>query len=100
MTRLRQTKCNASFDGDPEHGWTLFHSHLGEKKIGDGFTTSLPEYTASPLAFWVLCPEGSLVWEVKYPGAVVHPQEPAPVPDPGTNPPATGKSSWIERMGL
>ena len=98
--RLRQTNCAADLDGDPTHGWTLFHSHLGEKKLGSGFTTSLPPYTASPLAFWVLVESGSLVWSVKYPGSVIHP-EPPPVPEPGTNVPAPGKKpSWIERAGL
>ena len=98
--RLRQTNCAADLDGDPTHGWTLFHSHLGEKKLGSGYTTSLPPYTASPLAFWVLCPQGSTVWEIKYPGSVLHPETP-PAPEPGTNVPAPGKKpSWIERAGL
>ena len=100
LERLRQTKCTASVDGSPDTGWTLFHSHLGAKQIGTGFTTSLPAYTASPLAFWVLCPAGSTVWEIKYPGAVLHP-EPPTIPEPGTNVPAPGKKpSWIERAGL
>lgn len=83
--RLRQTNCQADIDGDPEHGWTIFHSHLGEKKIGHGYTTSLPAYTASPLAFWVLVPKGELVWSVKYPGSVMHPHE---------DPPPGGGISW------
>lgn len=100
LERLRQTKCTASVDGSPETGWTLFHSHLGEKRIGTGFTTSLPAYTASPLAFWVLVENGALVWSVKYPSSVLHPDPPI-VPEPGANVPKPGKKpSWIERAGL
>jgi hypothetical protein len=79
MTHLRQVNCVADLDGDPEHGWTLFHSHLGDKQLGTGFTTSLPAYTASPLAFWVSCPAGQLDWSVKVPGSVMFPDPPPPV---------------------
>lgn len=95
--RLRQTKCKASVDGDPSHGWTLFHSHLGEKRIGSGFTTSLPAYTASPLAFWVSIPAGSDEWVDMMPGPHVPPD---PVPDSGATVPNPKRSSWLERMGL
>ena len=87
--RIRQTNCRADIDGDPTHGWTLFHSHLGERKLGDGYTTDLPAYAGSPLAFWVLVPAGETVWQIKYPGSVVHP--PDPVPNPGPVVPAPGK---------
>jgi hypothetical protein len=85
--RIRQTNCRADIDGDPTHGWTLFHSHLGERKLGDGYTTDLPAYAASPLAFWILIPAGETVWQIKYPGSVVHPPEPvAPAPVPPAKP--------------
>lgn len=98
-TRLRQTNVQADIDGDPEHGWTLFHSHLGAKQIGTGYTTSLLPYTASPLAFHVHCPAGELVWKILHPSSILH----DPVPDPGPIVPAPGKPdrpSWIERMSL
>lgn len=61
--RIRQMAVRADIDGHPNFGWTLFHSHLGEKKIGEGYTTHLPPYTASPLVFWQLCPVSSAVWK-------------------------------------
>lgn len=96
MTHLRQTDSRADIDGDPSHGWTLFHSHLGEKRIGSGFTTSLPAYTASPLAFWVSIPAGSDEWVDMMPGAHFPPD---PVPDSGTTvpkPKPKRKRRWWE----
>lgn len=87
-TRLRQTKCHASLDGDPAHGWTLTHSHLGEKKTAAGFISTLPPYTASPLAFWVECPAGETTWKIHHPTADLPPSPPAPVPNPGPIAPA------------
>lgn len=102
-TRLRQTDCRADIDGDPEHGWTLFHSHLGEKKIGSGYTTSIPAYTASPLAFWVECPAGETVWKIRHPASLFHGDDstpPAPSIPPPSKPTKKPRSSWIERMGI
>ena len=99
VTRLRQTNVMADLDGDPAHGWTLFHSHLGEKQIGTGFTTSLPPYTASPLAFWVECPAGSTVWNIRVPGEVVHPPEPIPLPtEPGNNTNVHRRETFLQKL--
>lgn len=98
--RIRQTNCVADIDGDPSHGWTLFHSHLGEKKIGSGYTTSLPAYTASPLAFWVSIHEGSTVWVDMMTDPHVPPADIPPPAEPGNGPKPKPKPSWIERAGL
>ncbi len=97
--RLRQTNCQADIDGDPAHGWTLFHSHLGEKQIGTGFTTSLPPYTASPLTFWAECPAGSTVWNIRVPGEVVYPPEPIPSPtEPGNNTNVHRRETFLQKL--
>ena len=88
-TRLRQTGCKADLDGSPQFGWTLMHSHLGERKVAGGFLTRLEPYTASALVFWQHCPAGSLVWTDRLatePTGPVPlppvPMEPVPTPQP------------------
>ncbi len=76
-TRLRQTNCNADLDGDPRHGWTLMHSHLGERRVPGGYLSRLEAYTSSPLVFWQHCPAGSLTWLDKL---ATHPTQPVPLP--------------------
>ena len=82
-TRLRQTGCKADLDGSPQFGWTLKHSHLGERKVDGGYLTRLEPYTASALVFWQHCQAGSLAWEDKLAGA---PTGPVPLPPVAENP--------------
>jgi hypothetical protein len=80
--RLRQTNCKADIDGSPQFGWSLLHSHLGEKKVAGGYLTRLEPYTSAPLIFWQFCPAGSIVWEDKLSGA-----QPGPIPLPPVHSP-------------
>lgn len=65
QTRLRQTGCKADLDGSPALGWTLMHSHLGERKVAGGYLSRVEPYTASALVFWQHCPAGSAEWTDK-----------------------------------
>ena len=80
--RLRQVNCKADLDGDPRTGWTLMHSHLGERKVPGGFLSRLEPYTASPVVFWQFIPAGSLVWQDKLAGAVTGPIPLPPIQEP------------------
>jgi hypothetical protein len=65
QTRLRQIGCKADLDGSPALGWTLMHSHLGERKVAGGYLSRVEPYTASALVFWQHCPAGSAEWTDK-----------------------------------
>lgn len=91
--RLRQTNCKADLDGTPEKGWTLWHSHLGQRRgahpaTGEaGFLSTLPPYTGAPLLFWVGILAGDRTWRQLHPHAV------APEPAPGPTPPGPAPSA-------
>lgn len=97
--RLRQVACKADIDGTPEIGWSLWHSHLGETPgaVG-GYVTLLRAYRASPIAFWLECPRGETVWQVREPRQMVYPAPIPPPAEPGTIPPKAGKKRrrWWE----
>lgn len=96
-TRLRQTGCRADLDGGPQFGWTLLHSHLGERKVAGGYLTRLEPYTASPLIFWQHCPAGSLSWVDRLASEPTGPipiPPVSPVPTPAPKPPKPRKPWW------
>lgn len=94
QTRLRQIGCKADLDGSPSLGWTLMHSHLGERKVAGGYLSRIEPYTASPLVFWQHCPAGSTEWTDKLAAGPLPPiTEPVVVTVP---PRPTKRRRWWE----
>lgn len=88
LERLRQVNCRADLDGAPDRGWTLWHSHLGERRgvhpaSGEpGFVSSIPAYTGAPLLFWVAILAGDRTWRQLHPRLATPPIAPAPPAHP------------------
>lgn len=100
-TRLRQTNCRADLDGTPEKGWTLWHSHLGERRGAhpatgaSGFLSHLPPWQGAPLLFHVAIPALAGEWRLLAPAAIGAGEEtgelpapifPVPLPGPADRP--------------
>jgi hypothetical protein len=64
---LRQTNTVADLDGEPRNGWTLWHSHLGQRREAGGFTSNLPPYWPDGLLFHVVVHAGNPNWQVLLP---------------------------------
>lgn len=91
--RLRQTNSRADLDGAPDLGWTLWHSHLGERRgvhaaTGEaGYVSTLAAYTASPLLFHIVILAGDRTWRQVHPRAGTPAVQPPRPPQPDTKPP-------------
>lgn len=95
-TRLRQTACRADIDGTPESGWTLWHSHLGERREAGGFLTRLEPYTASPVVFWVHCASGQASWRGMLREGTSMPTPSPTIPPAAPPPPKPRRRRWWE----
>lgn len=88
IKHLRQTAVFADIDGNPRHGWILYHSALGGKPIGSYLVSEIPPYKPDELIFAVRIPSDFGVvknWtSLRVNNVPVVPSEPADVPMPST----------------